>query len=321
MHAIGFGSLNLDEFWEVPQGFLRAHGLRVGEEYVRDIDWFRRIYPILSDQGSLKAADPGGSAANMIAAMRKMGFKTGFYGATGREDAQLLRLNELGNSKNLMILQTHLPSGRCLALIDKDDPGKDRALVILPNANDLAGSQGLDLKYFEASGWVHMTSFVSDDPLQMQIKLAHKLAGGTRLSFDPGPIYCERGLDVLKPLLLRTQILFITEQELERLTGDAMTETAVDSLLSLGIDTVVVKLGVRGAHAFTGSKAIHRPAFEPSRILDRTGAGDVLAAGFLAGTIKCLGTEASLELAVRAAAKSIEGYGRKEYPDTTILEG
>jgi len=140
LHAIGFGSLNLDEFWEVDQKFLRIYGLEPGNEYVKDVEWFAAVYPVLRRQGSLKAIDPGGSAANMIAALRKMGFQTGFYGATGKDDVEAIRLDELGQPENLNVKKVDLPAGRCLALIDRRDAARDRALVILPNANDLAAA-------------------------------------------------------------------------------------------------------------------------------------------------------------------------------------
>ncbi len=161
LHAIGFGSLNLDEFWEVPAAFMKDYGLTAGDEYVRDVAWFKSAYRALAGEGRRVTADPGGSAANMIAALHRMGFETGFYGAAGRDDAETLRLLELGRSENLRVRLEDLPSGRCLAMIDKDDPARDRCLVILPNANDFAGSDDLDLAYFGQAQWVHLTSFVA----------------------------------------------------------------------------------------------------------------------------------------------------------------
>jgi sugar/nucleoside kinase (ribokinase family) len=45
----------------------------------------------------------------------------------------------------------------------------------------------------------------------------------------------------------------------------------------------------------------------------------VAAAAFLAGVILGIGLEAALELAVVAASRSIEGYGRSAYPDRDFL--
>lgn len=320
LDAIGFGSLNLDEFWEVDSMFLDVHGLQTGEEFVRDVEWFNRVYPVLVDRAELKARDPGGSAANTIAALRKMGFDTGFFGAGGRADQASLRPAELGDPGNLRILQSDLPAGRCLSLIVKDDPGRDRALVILPNANDLAGSLGFDLDYFIGAAWVHLTSFVSLVPLAAQIKLVEALAGRTGISFDPGALYCSLGFGPLEAILRRADLLFASGEELTGLTGNDDIDAAVSTLLDLGVGTVVLKHGSSGISAFQAGKHLHQPAVAPARILDRTGAGDVAAAGFLAGMLESLSIEESLELAAVAASRSIEGYGRSCYPDRQLLE-
>jgi ribokinase len=315
LDAIGFGSLNLDEFWEVSHQFLRDHALQPGREYVRDLDWFTRVYPRLQKEAVQKACDPGGSAANMIAALSKMGFYTGFYGAAGRIDAESLRLEELGLPENLRIAHAGMPTGRCLALIDVDDPHRDRALVILPNANDLAGSDELDRSYFLRARWIHLTSFVSSSPLRAQISLVKMLAPAVGLSFDPGAVYAARSVNELEPLLARTQILFVTEEEAEALTGELNQDAAVAKLFVMGMGTVVVKMGQRGLMAYDRKRAHYQPAIAPRQIRDRTGAGDVAAAGFLAGTMAGLTIPHCLELAAAAAARSIEAYGRGGYPD------
>jgi ribokinase len=305
----------------VDKEFLREYDLKPGEEYVKDVEWFAAIYPVLRKQGSLKVIDPGGSAANMIAALRKMGFDTGFYGATGKDDTKALRLEELGQPENLNVKQVDIPAGRCLALIDRRDAARDRALVILPNANDVAGSEELDPAYFQQAQWVHLTSFVSRQPLAAQIGLLRRLSGNTRVSFDPGAVYSAFGLAELSPLLERTDVLFATEEELRTMAGLISVAEAVANLMEIGVRTVVVKMGANGLHGFEVDRSWRQAAALPVEIKDRTGAGDVAAAGFIAGMIHSLSLEESLELAALAASKSIEGYGRSCYPDAALLNG
>ena len=316
-HAIGFGSLNLDEFWEVGSDFLESRHIHPGHEYVQNLDWFHEVYPILQNEGTLRGVDPGGSAANTIAALRRMGFETGFFGVVGSDKAASMRLSQLGNKENLFIRKSDLPSGRCLSLIDRDDPEKDRALVILPNANDEAAVEEPAPSVYREFQWVHMTSFVSHGPLEVQIKLAESLEGETLVSFDPGAIYSARGFTALEPLLKRTEVLFVTRDELEELTDYA--EDPLKSLFDIGVGIVVVKLGSEGITVFQPGLVVHRPARPPRFVKDRTGAGDVAAAGFLAGKILGLAVEECLDLAVAVASKSIEGYGRSAYPDRDFL--
>lgn len=320
LHAIGFGALNLDELWEVSGDFLASLGLEAGREYVQDVDWLTQICPQLKAHGVMKALDPGGSAANMIAALHKMGFATGFYGVTGETDVGLLRLDELGRAEDLRIHTTEQPTGRCLSLVHGTDADRDRTLVIFPNANDLAASYVPDNRYFQQARWVHMTSFVSREVLSAQAVVARNLGPSTRLSFDPGAVYCRLGVDELKSILAWTAVLFVTAEEMQVLTSEQNLETGVAILSQTGVDIIVVKLGAKGILAFHQGRSVRQPAVTPSVIRDRTGAGDVAAAGFLAGMLRSLDLHECLELAAKCAAKSIGGYGRAMYPDEALLE-
>jgi ribokinase len=319
LHAIGFGSLNLDEIWEVPGDLLFEYGLRPGAEYVKDVNWFQDFYPKLDACSARKALAPGGSAANTIAALNRMGYSTGFYGATGKADVASMRLQELGRMEDLNIAEVSVPAGRCLALIDKSDSARDRALIILPNANDMACDNQLDGEYFLQSKWLHLTSFVSEGPLQAQIAVVEQLFGQVLISFDPGVIYCELGLSALQPILEKTEILFVTEEELKDLTRCDSNQSASELLMGLGVRTIVVKMGEKGLEAFRENASEFQAGIKPSAIRDRTGAGDVAAAGFLAGLIEKLSIRDSLKLAALAASKSIEGFGRSTYPDRDFL--
>jgi sugar/nucleoside kinase (ribokinase family) len=320
LHTIGFGALNLDEFWEVSGDFLDSYGLKVGEEYVRDEPWFRQVYPHLKQEADMMAIDPGGSAANAIAALHEMGFDTGFYGVTGEDGVESLRLDELGRTEHLRIRVTQSPAGRCLALIDRSDQAKDRTLVLLPNANDLAGADTPDFAYFGQAEWVHMTSFVSTQCLDAQIEVAQNLHSATRLSFDPGAVYCALGRERLHPILKLTDILFVTDTELQMLTSETQLDPAIRILLETGVSTIVVKMGIRGIMAVDANERIHQPAVKPAVIKDRTGAGDVAAAGFLAGVLMSFGLDECVRFAAICASRSIEGYGRSTYPGRPMLE-
>jgi ribokinase len=53
----------------------------------------------------------------------------------------------------------------------------------------------------------------------------------------------------------------------------------------------------------------------PAEVVDVTGAGDLFAAGFLAGMIEGVGLESAGRLAAWAASRGIAGIGRSTYPD------
>ena len=63
---------------------------------------------------------------------------------------------------------------------------------------------------------MHYTSFVGDS-FKTQIELLDKLNDNTLLSFDPGMLYVQKGLKELKPILDKTDILLINENELRNI--------------------------------------------------------------------------------------------------------
>ncbi len=316
LHVIGFGSLNLDEIWEAPFPFLEELQLEPGSETVQDINWFEKFYPELKRRARLCEISPGGSAANTIAALRRMGLKTGFFGACGVKDFGALNLESLGDPQDLVIAKLDAASGRCVSLMSNKEPGRDRRLIILPNANDLVGDLSLDTDFFNRAQWVHMTSFASPAVLRSQVKVASCLSEGTKLSFDPGPIYSQKGFLELRPLLERTELLFGDMIELKAMADNSRDPIAF--LLEAGVNAIVEKRGPEGIALHIPGKEIFKPAVKVSEVKDRTGAGDVAAAGFLAGRVAGLQDRDCLDMAVYAAAKSIEGFGRSAYPDKSF---
>jgi sugar/nucleoside kinase (ribokinase family) len=71
--------------------------------------------------------------------------------------------------------------------------------------------------------------------------------------------------------------------------------------------------------AVRGAERAQVPAEPIQRLVDTTGAGDLFAAGFLAGEVRGLGLEASLRLGAIAAAEVIQHYGARPEADLKVL--
>jgi 1-phosphofructokinase family hexose kinase len=112
------------------------------------------------------------------------------------------------------------------------------------------------------------------------------------------------------------------EELLERkLESEASRLDAVRDLRRLGADVGIVTLGAEGFLVGDGS-LLGRCSVEASgglRLGNPTGAGDALAAGFLAGTLRGYATSDCARLAAAAAAASLgEGYGRIRAKDIRV---
>jgi sugar/nucleoside kinase (ribokinase family) len=89
--------------------------------------------------------------------------------------------------------------------------------------------------------------------------------------------------------------------------------------LSQDVALAIVTLGAKGALALEGASRVSIPAVSGVKVVDTTGAGDLFAAGFLAGYSRELGLETSLKLGAIAAAEVISHLGARPQADLKQL--
>ena len=144
-------------------------------------------------------------------------------------------------------------------------------------------------------------------------------------------IYAKLGVNALKKILNRTNILLINENELKILFEeyyskfDALSENETLSFRDLaihilddGIDTVVVKRGINGVYAINHESEVKIPAFKVDAV-DTTCAGDSFNAGFLYSYIKEYSLEKSCTIGNWVASKSVESIGISSLPNLEEL--
>ena len=269
-----------------------------------------RLKALLGGHGRFLARSGGGQAANTALALARMGVPVALLGRVGAdEDGEFLQDGLAG--VDLSHLKVAGASGRAYILVD---PTGERTILVAPNTNDDLSDADLPWEVLAGADFIHLTSFVGGGPLEVQVKLARRLEGWARLSLDPGELYASRGRPALAPLLLWLETLLATEREWEFL-GGGLTEHP-----AWAPPAVVVKRGALGARLLTRKVIRDFPSEEPAQVVDTLGAGDVFAAGYLAGLKTGLPREASVRLANRAAARSLTGVGREAYPDQEFLQ-
>jgi len=85
------------------------------------------------------------------------------------------------------------------------------------------------------------------------------------------------------------------------------------------VETLVVTRHEHGALATRGHERADVPAEPIQALVDTTGAGDLFAAGFLAGEARGAGLERSLRLGAICAAEVIQHYGARPEADLRAL--
>jgi sugar/nucleoside kinase (ribokinase family) len=316
-YIVGFGALNLDLIFEVGDFKsidLKDARLEPGKEVFGSDKEFRAFLEELNRFGTLKSKSGGGSAANTIVALARMGFQTRFIGKVGEDEEGNFLLENVRPVQTDWIRRGQR-SGICLVVLDRH---QDRFLFVQGNANSTLTIDEIDLNGLPSISWLHLSSFIGEPPFEAQKALLNHLDPSVKISMDPGEIYAKKGLDDIRPLIQRCDILFLTEREIKLMTGQDLPAGA-RLFIEMGPSILVCKKGNRGSQIFTehGDFEVPAPRVE---VVDNTGAGDVYNAGFLAGLFLERPLEVSALFATTISAKSVTGYGRDCYPTEEDLK-
>ena len=302
IEVIGLGALNMDYLYKV------EHILVDGETIVTE-----------------SKSSPGGSAANTIYGLAKLGINTGFSGAVGDDgDGKILveDFQKVGTDTSQIKVKPEAKTGSVVCL--SDALGR-RSLYVIPGANNLLSMDDVDLDRINQAKMLHISSFADDRQFKMLLDLMERLDSSTKLSFAPGALYADRRLKALAPILSRTHILFINHHEIRQLTGKDIVDGA-EVCLDQGCSIVVVTLG-KGQRLDSGGKTVtaisyirdteteyitQSPPQDVAFPADTTGAGDAFAAGFLYGLLKEKGLDACGYLGDIMARFSLTKLGTRE---------
>lgn len=307
--VIGLGALNIDHIYKAKRI------LDDGEAVAEEVGYFS-----------------GGSAANTIYGLARLGIGTGFTGAVGDDDEGRLIIDDfkkVGVNTSQITVKQGVKTGSTLCLSDRS--GK-RSIYVIPGANSLLSDDDLGSAHINRVNLLHLSSFVNDRQFRLSLDLVNRLAPSVRLSFSPGELYVARGLKALVPILARTDILFTNRNEVQKLTSEDFNKGA-EVCRQQGCRVVVVTLGK--GKGLTGDKALSAVCYirdagveylvEPVNraetiAVDTTGAGDAFAAGFLYGLLNDKGLKECGRLGDITARFCISKFGaRQGLPTPTQL--
>ena len=284
--VIGLGALNYDVLYAVER--IARGGEEVGIIEVKKV--------------------PGGSAANTIVALSRLGVEVGFAGMVGSDEEGELILDDFG--KEGVETQIRIEEGYTGAAIGFVDAQGERALYIYPGVNDKVRMADIDSGFVNNARFLHMSSFVNKEQLEMQRELAKQVK--SKLSFSPGMLCFNYELEDLHELIKRSAVVFISLDELTSLVQGEKYEKGAEALLNRGAQIVCVTLGERGCYVTNAAGDSHVIAAYPTDVVDTTGAGDAFAAGFLYGLLHEKSVQESGKIGNSVASFCIREYGARK---------
>jgi ribokinase len=233
----------------------------------------------------------GGQAANVASWVAELGEPARFVGKQAEDAAgTLVRSMVERRGVELAGPRAEGKTGVVVSLVGADG---DRTMATDRGIAPELREDELEPAWFEGCRWLHLSGYsLLADPIAGAALAAARLAreGDGRVSVDlsswsairaRGPQVFRASLEELAP-----DVVFANEPEWELVGGAyGLGETAVVKQGSRGV--VVLGPGGREEHTAIGSE-----------VVDTTGAGDALAAGFIVG-----GIELGLETAARCVAQ------------------
>jgi sugar/nucleoside kinase (ribokinase family) len=296
----------VDILVRVPDSFLRMHQVEKGGSCLvapRELD------SILAAAAAAHVRVPGGSAANTIFGLAEFGHPTAFLGKLGDDETgefYRCRYAALGGDASRLKVHPEVPTGRCLGLITPDSERTMRT--------DLGAAATLDPEEITPADFadcrhVHLEGYLLFNELLVRRILHLAREAGCTVSLDLASFEVVRATARILPDLLRdhVDIVFANEDEAAAFPGGGPPEAAL-AVLSRLCTVAAVKLGPDGSLIRRGDETVRIPAFK-AHAVDTTGAGDLWAAGFLAGFFADLPLAACGRLGSLAGAEVVQVIG------------
>jgi sugar/nucleoside kinase (ribokinase family) len=250
----------------------------------------------------------GGSAANTVNGLSKLGIATAFIGKIGDDELGNFFSNDLKKNGTLSkMLISEKASGNCKVLITPD--GERTMCTYLGAAIDLCAND-LNSQMFDGYDYFHVEGYLVQNYELMrrayQLAKQHNMTTSIDLaSFNVVAEHKDFLGEILKNYI---DIVFANEDEAKTFTGKEPRE-AVENLAEI-CETAIVKIGSEGSYVKHKGE-FHKISPIRANAIDATGAGDLYASGFLYGMTKNLAIESCGNIGSLCAGKVVETIGSK----------
>ncbi|MFH0766917.1 MAG: carbohydrate kinase [Bacillota bacterium] len=232
---------------------------------------------------------PGGAPANVVVTVAKLGGKSSFIGQVGRDvfgDYLINTLNEANVDTTNLYQTNHAKTALAFVSLTKEGE-RDFIFYRDPSADQLFSPSQMDHVSFDNAIFHFCSVSLSNYP----IKAAHLYAIQSMkkfngfISFDPNirlALWNDHKAyqKVIKEFIPYANLLKISDDELEFITGLKDSKQAIDELFIGDVSYIILTKGAYGVELYTKSKNYKVPGFKVN-VKDTTGAGDALIGAFL----------------------------------------
>ena len=295
---------------------LAALGLPKGSMQLVDQDRRDAVLTFFSEYAKSLAA--GGSAANTVHGIGKLGGEAGFIGKTGMDELGASFEEDMRSAGvHLHLFRSTTPTGCAISLIS---PDSERTFATyLGAASELELDEGRGTRdegraladdIFKGYDIFHLEGYMVFNRHLTESSVRMAKEAGMMVSLDLASYnVVEANLDFLDRIIRQyVDIVFANEEEAKAFTGKSPEESL--DLIAAMADYAIVKTGAKGSLVRHGNETCSIGAI-PVNPVDTTGAGDLYASGFLYGLAHGYSLRRCGEIGALLAGKVIEVIGPK----------
>lgn len=280
---LGIGSTLVDILSQVPnEEVLNELNLPKGSMTYVNINDAVSIGERLAQQyGSQRAA--GDSAANTMSGLARLGAKSGFLTMMGNDEMGQFFTDEMTRTGvEMLALKSDTPTGRVIAMVTPDG---ERTFATCLGASIELSPDDIKPELFDNWDIFYIEGYLVANPDMLRKAISSAKDKGLKIAIDLASYnVVEESRDFLLELVNNyVDIVFANEQEALALTG--MEPENALHYIAERCEIAVVKIGAKGAYIQRGNEIVTIPPMKAD-VVDTTGAGDMWAAGFLAGLVK-----------------------------------
>ena len=251
--------------------------------------------------------DVGGGGTNTAVAFSRFGLKTGCICELGK-DENGKKILELLKREKVKFLGKSVKGELTGYSVILDSKGGERTILTYKGANDEVSLS--DIRGFRTK-WLYYNSLLGKS-FETQKKLGEKMKRkGVKIAFNPSSYQIKR-LN-LRPLLKMADVLILNKEEAGMLVkkNAAKEKDLLKGLHSLTRGVVVITDKNKLITCYDGNKKYSLVPHKNMRVVERTGAGDAFASGFVGGMVAGRSIEECLKLGLKESESVIGHFGAK----------
>lgn len=253
----------------------------------------------------------GGNACNVAVGLSRLGFATALCAEMGTDEfAQKITHGlEKEDINTQFLLQTQGAASSFTIALNVEN---DRTLFVAR----VVRKHNFAIEQITAP-WIYITSLGDEWEHVYKKVLILSEQGDKKIVFNPGTSQLENVSEVIQQLLTKTYILCVNKQEAQKLLKFYGEEASdISDILrhckKIGPQIVSITDGAKGGFCIDEDDRLWNIDRFPTPVLERTGAGDAYATGFMAAVMQKIDASEAMRWGSLNAAGVIEKIGAEE---------